>query len=198
MSMGMTRKGVCISTLVALSFCALSLGQAPQDPSEVRGSEGDYRIGMGDVLQIVVWKEPELNHSLAVRPDGKISVPLVNDIYVEGKTTEEIRIGITDGLDRFIRDPHVTVIVAQINSFPVYLLGEVNNQGVQSFTRPTRLLQALATAGGLTQFSKKEIVLIRDTSGIERRIPLNYKRLVAGEASQENIFLKPGDLILVN
>ena len=157
----------------------------------------DYRVGMGDVLKVEVWKEPELNHSLSVRPDGKISLPLVNDILVEGKTPTEIRLAITEVLAAYIREPNVAVIVEEINSFPVYVLGEVNGQGVLKFDRPTRLLQALATAGGLTPFSKKEIVLVRDDSGIERRIPLNYKRLVEGQASQENIFLKPGDLILV-
>jgi polysaccharide export outer membrane protein len=109
-----------------------------------------------------------------------------------------VRQTLTEGLAKFIRDPKVTVIVEEIHSFRVYVLGEVVNQGVQEFHSPTRVLQALAAAGGLTQFSKKEITLLRQEEGVEQRIKVDYKRLVGGDRNEKNLYLKPGDTILVD
>lgn len=184
-----------LSGLVMLMlFGTVSAARADTAPANAKN---DFVVGVEDVLRIAVWGEPTLNMDVRVRPDGKISFPLVNDLFVDGMTPEQLAQELTKRLAKFIKEPNVTVIVQEINSFRVYLLGEVRTQGAQIFRRPTRLLQAITGAGGLTEFSKKEIILIRDQDGVERRIRIDYKKLIAGEGAQENIFLKPGDTILV-
>ncbi len=161
------------------------------------GAAKEYVVGIEDVLRIAVWGEPHLNLTVRVRPDGRISMPLVNDVVVAGQAPEEIRQVLAKKLSQFIKEPNVTVIVEEINSFRVYVLGEVNRQGALNFYRPTRLLQALAAAGGLTPYAKKEIILVRDREAGEQRIPVDYKRLLSGDPSQENFFLQPGDTLIV-
>ena len=195
---------VIVAALVMCSVAAAQTGETDESdgliprPVPSSAADQDYQIGIEDVLSVRVWGEEELNVTARVRPDGVITVPLVNDLYVDGKSPEQVRQEITTKLHGFIKEPHVTVIVEEINSFKVYVLGEVNNQGVLTFHQPTRILQALVHAGGVTQFAKKEIVIIREEAGIEKRIKVNYKKLLEGDPSQENIFLKPGDLILVD
>lgn len=161
------------------------------------GAGKEYVVGIEDVLRIAVWGEPHLNLTVRVRPDGRISMPLVNDVVVVGQTPDEIRQVLAKKLSQFIKEPNVTVIVEEINSFRVYVLGEVNRQGALNFYRPIRLLQALAAAGGLTPYAKKEIILVREREAGEQRIPVDYKRLLSGESSQENFFLQPGDTLIV-
>jgi polysaccharide export outer membrane protein len=183
-------------------LCLLVLGglvqaETPSEPAQADATP-EYSIGIEDVLRVSVWGETALDLRTRVRPDGKITVPLVNDIKVEGMTPDQVRKEIARRLASYIRDPNVTVSVEEINSFRVYVLGEVNRQGPISLFRPTRLLQVIAAAGGLTQFSKKELTILREENGIERRVRVDYKRLVAGDASQANLFLKPGDTVLVD
>ncbi len=158
----------------------------------------EYTIAPEDTLRVKVWGEPNLDLSLRVRPDGKITFPLANDIRVEGLTPDQVRREITTRLSGFLKDPNVTVIVEQMSTFRVYVLGEVNTQGILSLYRPARLLHALAAAGGVSPYSKKEIVVIREKLGVEQRIQVDYKRLVAGDPTQENLHLQPGDTILVH
>jgi polysaccharide export outer membrane protein len=183
--------------ILTLAAPALAQKQPKQPPDETRpkAREG-YIVGIEDELEIVVWGEANLTKKVKVRPDGKISLPLANDIEVAGLTPDKIRQVIAEKLAQFVREPNVTVVVDQINSFRVYFLGEVNAQGMISFYRPTRLLQGIASAGGLTEFAKKEITLIREAYGVEQRIPIDFKRLLAGDPSQENIYLQPGDVLL--
>lgn len=189
--------GLCLLTLLlATPLAAQDLDAAAAAKSADQPLD-EYRIGIEDVLRVAVWGEPGLSiDALKVRPDGKITVPLVNDIHVVGMTPLEVKEQITAKLADFIREPNVTVIVQQINSFRIYFLGEVTTQGAINFTRPPRLLQAVAAAGGLTQFSKKEIVLLRQQDGLEKRYPINYKQLLAGDPRQENLWLEPGDTLL--
>ncbi len=170
---------------------------ADPPPNADPASRAEYAIGIEDVLNVTVWNEGELSKTVKVRPDGRITLPLVNDILVEGLTTQELRNQITRRLEKFVRDPNVSVILDESNSFKIYVLGEVNTQGVQKFYRPPRLLQALATAGGLTQFSSKQITIFREVDGDERRIEINYKKLVSGEGTDANIYLIPGDTLVV-
>lgn len=156
----------------------------------------DYRIGIEDVLRVFIWGEADLSERVIVRPDGKITVPLVNDLEVVGLTTDQVRERIAAALAKFIREPTVSVIVEQINSYRLYFIGEVNKQGAMNFFRPIRLLQAIAAAGGPTQFASKEIVLLREENGVERRMVVNYKRLIAGEPGEDNIYLQAGDTLL--
>ncbi len=186
-----------LALAAGLSFLAVSAVVADGRPAS-SSAKGDYVVGIEDRLGVVVWKQLELSQTVTVRPDGKITLPLINDIAVAGKTPAQIRDEISASLSEFVRDPNVTVIVEQINSFRVYFLGEINNQGALQFYRPTRLLQAIASAGGLTEFAKKEIVLLRDENGAEKRIPIDYKRLLAGDPAQENLYVMPGDTLLFN
>jgi polysaccharide export outer membrane protein len=194
------RLGNWRAAIAALALAvAAGPGKAADAPAEgTPPVSSDYVIGVEDVLRVVVWGETELTVSVQVRPDGKITVPLVNDVAVVGLTAPEVRERIAAKLEQFIRDVNVTVIVEQINSFRVYFLGEVNTQGALLFHRPTRLLQGIAAAGGLTEFSKKEIVVLREQMGVEKRLTIDYKRLVAGDPREENILLMPGDTLVVN
>ncbi len=180
-------------TVVSLLW-SLATSQRAQPAS---GAGKEYVVGIEDVLRIGVWGEPHLNLTVRVRPDGRISLPLVNDVVVVGQTPEEIRQVLARKLSQFVKEPNVTVIVEEINSFRIYVLGEVNRQGALNFYRPTRLLQALAAAGGLTPYAKKEIILVREREAGEQRIPVDYKRLLSGDSSQENFFLQPGDTLIV-
>ncbi len=166
----------------------LALGFLAAAPQAAERRAQPYRIGIQDVLGLVVWNEPALTLDLRVRPDGKISVPLLNDVHVDGMTPEELAAKLTQELSAFVTAPNVTVIVRQINSYNVYFLGEVSTQGVLGFYRPTRILQGIATAGGLTPFSKKEIILLREVGGVEKRFRIDYKKLIAGDPAQENLY----------
>lgn len=186
---------IWIAAIAGLVLCTLATAQSgsPGRPAQT----SDYTIGIEDVLNVRVWGESDLSVSVGVRPDGKITVPLVNEIYVEGMSPLQVRDVITERLAGYIKEPYVTVIVEQINSFKVFVLGEVNNQGVLTLQKPTRLLQVLAHAGGVTNFAKGDIVIIRESGGVETRIKVSYKRLLSGDPEQENVFLKPGDTIIV-
>jgi polysaccharide export outer membrane protein len=186
---------IWIAAIAGVVLCTVTVAQpnAPGRPA----TNFDYLIGIEDVLNVRVWGEPDLSVSVGVRPDGKITVPLVNEIYVEDLSPMQVREIITERLANYIKEPYVTVIVEQINSFKVFVLGEVNSQGVLTFQKPTRLLQALAHAGGVTTYAKGDIVIIRESGGVETRITVSYKRLLSGDPAQENIFLKPGDTIIV-
>lgn len=188
----------CLSVLILALAGTCLVGAENPDVGETGALPSpEYMVGIEDVLRIVVWNEPNLSLSVAVRPDGNITLPLANDIKVAGLSPHEIRDTLTRRLSGFIRDPNVTVIVEQINSFRIFILGEVNQQGIQSFRRPTRLLQAIASAGGLTEFSKKEAAILREDEGTEKRLRIDLKRLLAGESPEQNSFLKPNDTILV-
>ncbi len=180
--------------ILAVTFAALSAPLLAQE-EETLEAMAEYTVGVEDLLEIRVWGETELGATVRVRPDGKITVPLVNDLYVKGRTTEEIRADITGKLSSYLRDPNVTVILNELNSFKIYVLGEVQAQGVFALQRPTTVLQAIAITGGLTVYSKKTITLIRRAGGEEVRLPLDYKRILKGE--DPNIFVEPGDTLIV-
>jgi len=156
-----------------------------------------YLIGADDVLLISVWKEPDLTITLPVRPDGNISMPLLNDVPAAGLSPTQLAASITEKLKRYVADPRVTVIVTQINSQKVYVTGEVLHTGAIQLLPNMTVLQALADAG-FTQFANtKGIYVLRDENGRQQKIPVNYKRLVKGQAIDQNIILKPGDTIVV-
>lgn len=162
------------------------------------GEQSTFTIGTGDVLEVSVWGEEALNMRVLVRPDGRISFPLVNELEVRGLTPDEVRNRLTNQLAKVIKNPNVTVVVAEINSFRVFVLGEVNTQGALNFQRPTRVLEALAEAGGLTEFSKKEIILLRNMEdGSQLRQEIDYKKIVQGDPKL-NLYLVPGDTLIVN
>ncbi|MGH9430878.1 MAG: polysaccharide biosynthesis/export family protein [Terriglobia bacterium] len=159
----------------------------------------DYVINPGDVLDISVWKEPDISSkSLPVRPDGKISLPLVNDVQASGLTASQLADSITEKLKKFISDPQVTVVVSGINSQRYYIVGEVEHGGVFALLPGMTALQAISASGGLTQFANsKKIYILRNQNGRQVKLPFNYKQVIKGQDMQENVELKPGDTIIV-
>jgi polysaccharide export outer membrane protein len=164
----------------------------------VPGSD-EYVVGIEDKLSIAVWKEADLSKTVSVRPDGKITFPLVGDIQAAGHSARQITDDVTRALTRFIKEPVVTVVVEEINSFKVFVIGEVTVQGALNLRRRTRLLEAIALAGGLTTFAdKSNVVLLRYEDGKESRTRIDYRKVISGEKPELNVYLKPGDTILAN
>jgi|SRR5271157_5890077 len=161
-------------------------------------AQADYRIGPQDVLRIDVWKEPDISRTIPVRPDGKISLPLMNDVQAAGLTPMELAGAIRDGLVKYITSPQVTVTVTEINSRRVYVTGEVLRSGAQSLLPNMTALQALSSSGGFTQFAKiKSIYILRVEDGKQVKHPFNYKAVLDGKHPEDNIALQPGDVIVV-
>ena len=157
----------------------------------------EYVIGPDDVLHIAVWKEPDLTATLPVRPDGMISLPLLNDVQASGMTPMQLAGSLTEKLKKYIADPRVTVVVTQINSKRVYLVGEVGHTGAIPMLPNMTVLQALSNAG-LTQFANpKKIYVLRNENGKQQKLPVNYNRLLKGQDMSRNYVLQPGDTIVV-
>lgn len=170
---------------------------APGPAAAVPENASDYVIGADDQLHVSVWKEPELTETLPVRPDGKISMPLLNDVPAAGLTPSQLATSITEKLKKYIADPHVTVVVTAMNSRRVFVTGEVVHTGAIPLLPHMTVLQALSNAG-FTQFANvKAIYLLRTVNGQQQRIPFNYKDVVKGKHPEQNIALKPGDTIVV-
>ncbi len=155
-----------------------------------------YIIGVEDELQISVWRETELSTTVVVRPDGVITLPLINDVKAAGLKTEELQNVLMDKLKSFVNEPQVTVIVRSIRSRKVYLVGEVGHQGSFPINGDMTALELLAAAGGLGPFAKADsIYILREQNGKKIRIPFHYKKAVAGKS--ENVTLQPGDMVVV-
>ena len=157
----------------------------------------DYVIGADETLHISVWKEPDLSETLPVRPDGKISMPLLNDIPAAGMTPLQLKDSITEKLKKYLADPRVTVVVTAMNSRRIFVTGEVTHTGPMSLLPHMTMLQALSQAG-FTQFANpKAIYLLRTDNGKQEKLPFNYKEVVKGHHPEQNIELRPGDTIVV-
>ena len=157
-----------------------------------------YVIGPEDVLHIHVWKEEALTRTVPVRMDGKISLPLVDDIQAAGLTARQLKEALTKRLKDFIDNPNVSVTVMEANSYKVYVSGEVRSPGVYRLRSETTLLQIIPMAGGFTDWAnQKKILIIRKEDGKEKRLIVNYKKVVSGEDASFNVLLKPGDTIVV-
>jgi polysaccharide export outer membrane protein len=153
-----------------------------------------YKIGSEDVLFIRVWREPDLTGPVMVRPDGKISMPLVGEIQAEGSTPEELSKLITNALLEKMNRPEVFISVQQVNSKKFYIIGEVNKTGPFPLVTPTTVLEALSAAGGLREYANgKKIVIMRGT----KRLKFNYKEVIEGKNLQQNILLENGDHVHV-
>jgi polysaccharide biosynthesis/export protein len=167
-------------------------------PAPAAGPAGPtYVIGPEDVLHVAVWKEADLTATLPVRPDGKISLPLLDDVQAAGLTPKQLAESVTEKLKKYIADPHVTVVVTSINSKRIFLVGEVLHPGAASMLPNMTVLQALSSAG-LNQFANtKRIYVLRTENGKQRKLPVNYRQLVKGEQIEQNYLLQPGDTIVV-
>jgi polysaccharide biosynthesis/export protein len=170
----------------------------PSEPVPVpQELPSDYVIGADDQLKISVWNEPNLNEQVPVRPDGKISMPLLNDIPAGGLTPLQLKDSITEKLKKYISDPRVTVVVVAMNSRRIFVSGEVLHTGPMVLLPHMTVLQALSQAG-FTQFANlKAIYLLRTANGMQTRMPFNYKEVIKGNHTEENVFLKPGDTLVV-
>jgi polysaccharide export outer membrane protein len=174
-----------------------STPQAPPLPQSAT-DDPEYVIGADDQLDISVWKEPEITRRVPVRTDGKISIPLLNDVQAAGLTPMQLQAQITEKLKKFLTEPQVTVTVMATNSRRVYILGEVGRPGPIALMAKMTVLQAITTAGGLGQFANgRKIRILRTESGKQLVFPFSYKDVLAGKNPDQNIILKPGDSIVV-
>jgi polysaccharide export outer membrane protein len=156
-----------------------------------------YEIGPEDVLDISVWKSPELSRTVPVRPDGKVSLPLINDIQAAGFTPSDLRQQIVTRLTDFVPSPEVSVIVREVHSRKVAVVGAVKTPGRYELKGPMTVLEVIALAQGFTDFATRErIVILRQINGVTTRIPFNYRKISDG-ADQENFYMHPGDIIVV-
>jgi len=209
---------ICLALLLLLAT-AWSLGMAqPAAPEKAKESglpaaqsatkpdsspkaatdDPTYVIGQDDVLDISVWKEPEVSRQVPVRPDGKISLPLLNDVQAAGLTPMQLQAQLTEKLKKFLTEPQVTVIVTAINSRRVYMMGEINRPGAIPMVPNMTVLQAISTAGGLSQFANSsKIQILRTENGKQVTYLFNYKDVIRGVKTEQNIILKPGDSIVV-
>jgi polysaccharide biosynthesis/export protein len=190
--------------LVGLAFLP-ALGCAPRTSSLVEAQaaaaqvvEDKYKLGPEDVIEISVWKEPDLTKQIAIRPDGKISYPLIGDVQAAGKTVTDLRGEISKRLEKFVTDAQVTVILLKTQYYKIYVMGKVNKPGEFLVGRPANVMQALAMAGGLTPFaSPGKIVILRRVGGTEQTFPFDYKSVSKGDFLEQNITLLPGDVVVV-
>jgi len=156
----------------------------------------EYRLGAGDKLRIEVYGQSQLSQSLQIRPDGKITLPLVGDVLANGRTPIELRDSISTSLKEYVNNPVVTVIVQDATSAQIYVIGEVTNPGTQVLTGPVTVMQALAQAGGFKEFAKKsDIRILRKSGNTTKTIDFDYKQAVKGRLAP--IYLQPGDTLVV-
>lgn len=158
----------------------------------------DYVIGPDDILTIVFWREKEMSGDVTVRPDGRISLPLLNDIEAAGLTPEQLRARLTEAADKYIEDPTITVVVKQINSRKVFITGQVAKPGPYPLVGPTTVVQLIAIAGGVLEYAdEKNIAVMRTENGRPISHRFNYDEVKKRKKLQQNILLKPGDTIIV-
>lgn len=205
------RRCIFVLTLLSLSLSGVIAGQASPQPSapaaatperslapDAHGPVG-YQIGAGDVLQISVWNEPQASvQAVVVRPDGKISLPLVKELSVLGLTPVDLEKVLTTKLGQLIHGADVTVVVKEIHSKKVYLIGAVKKEGPVPLLSPMTVLQVLAEAGGLNEFAKKKkIYVLRTENGKQVKLPFDYEAAIKGERIDQNITVLPDDTIVV-
>jgi polysaccharide biosynthesis/export protein len=188
---------LCALALVVLAAAAGP--QAPTSPSpEPSRNEGGYVIGPEDVLQVSVWNNEAMSRTAPVRPDGKISLPLLNDVQAAGLTPMELRDELMRRLIEYMPHPEVSVIVADVRSFKVSVIGQVPKPARYELKSAVTVMDVLAMAGGLTEFaSPSRIVVIRSEGGKTTRMPFDYEKVRGGDTSQPNFRLRPGDIVLV-
>ena len=200
--------GWAVAALVMLSACSEAVLAIPGEPvtpqaGDVQARPGgpddqQYRIGVEDILAISVWRDADLTRDVPVRPDGKISLPLLQDIDAAGKTPRELGEEIQRRLKEYLSNPSVTVIVREVNSLKAYITGEVVRPGQVLLRSPVRLLQGISLVGGLTPFGGRNgIIVYRRSATAEKIIELSYRDIVSGKKPDDNLMLEPGDTVVV-
>jgi polysaccharide export outer membrane protein len=171
---------------------------APEKAARPSREAIEYTIGVEDLLEISVWKNPDLSSIVPVRPDGKISLPLIDDVQAAGRTPVELKKVLTDRWKAYLSAPEVSVIVKEVNSYKVYMVGEVTRPGELRVKARIRLLQAISLAGGFTAFADRDkILVLRDASDHELRYEIDYDKIVSGNRPEDNLVLLPGDTVVV-
>jgi polysaccharide biosynthesis/export protein len=186
---------VCVTAAVAAQpeTARTSAGQQPDSGAVVR-----YEVQPSDVLQVSVWREPELSQQVLVRPDGAFSFPLAGEISAVGKTVEELRLELIERLGRYIPDLVVTVSVLEIRGNKIYVIGQVNQPGEFVVNPRVDVMQALSLAGGTTAFaSTSEMFVLRRDNGQQRRLPFNFDAVLRGRELEQNVLLRTGDVVVV-
>lgn len=174
-------------------WCATTAVAQPETGGVVR-----YEVQPSDVLQVAVWREPELTQQVVVRPDGAFSFPLVGEVNAVGKTVEELRRELVQQLSRVIPDVVVTVAVVEIRGNKVYVIGQVNQPGEFIVNPRVDVMQALSLAGGTTAFaSTSEMFVLRRDNGQQRRLPFNFDAVLRGRDLEQNVLLRSGDVVVV-
>jgi polysaccharide biosynthesis/export protein len=172
-----------------------SLRSATVPPASVVSSVG-YVLGPSDVVHVAVWKEPDLSQTAVVRPDGKISLPLVGEIILAGSTVPEAQTIVADRLRSLLTSPQVTITVTEIHSRQVYITGEIGRPGAYPLAASMNVLQLIASAGGLTEYAHKKAIYILRASA-KQPIHFNYSNVVRGKSQDQNVQLSPGDTVVI-
>ena len=203
--------GWTLAVALAVVSCAAALAaQAPSAPAPAGvaapkpaattpDAPSDYVIGTDDILQIIFWKDKDMTTKVVVRPDGKISLPVLNEIQASGLTPEQLRAAVITAASKFFEEPSVNVVVEQINSRKVYVMGEVVKPGTYPITGNVSVIQIIALAGGLSEYAKKDnIAVLRTENGLPKRYKVNYNDILNGKRLKENnIQLLPGDTVVI-
>lgn len=201
--------GVCAGLLALAPRAAAAQASAAISDSPVASPRAalpaavvpppDYVIGPQDQLSIIFWRDKDLSVDVViVRPDGKISLPLLNDVQASGLTPEQLRENVTEAAKRYIEDPNATVVVREINSRKVFITGEIDKPGTYPLAGPTTVLQLIATAGGVREYADRtKIVILRTENGKQIGYRFNYKEVVEQKNMKQNIELRPGDTVIV-
>jgi polysaccharide export outer membrane protein len=203
----MTRltKILCAALTSVLALAPLAAQGSPQartdGPSTTPVSvalPANYVIGPQDVLSVVFWREKDMSVDVVVRPDGKISLPLLNDVAAAGMSPEALRTVIAKAATKYMEDPSVTVVIKEINSRNVYVTGQVAKAGTYRLGNEMTVLQAISVAGGLLEYADaSNIVILRKENGKDRSIKFNYKDVIRGKNLDQNIVLLPNDTVIV-
>jgi polysaccharide export outer membrane protein len=193
------------ATLMLVLIFMVPIAAAPSDAPKAKATTAapptaeEYTIGPDDLLAVNVWREPEISRSVLVRPDGRISLPLVGDLRASGRTPAQLQDEIKGHLRNYLTDPEVTVIVQEARSQKFNILGEVEHPGSYALTRAMTVLDAIAVAGGLRDFAKSgKIYVLRITAdGSRTRLQFNYKQVIKGQSLSQNVELQPRDTVVV-
>ncbi len=192
-TLAISRIAAALLVLLCGAASAQTVTRTQQDPPNA------YLIGIGDVLEVSVWKNPDLSATVPVRPDGRISVPLLGDVQAAGMTPLALKATLTDGYKEYVTAPGVSVVVKEIHSRKIYVTGEVAHPGTYDLEPRGKLMQALALAGGLTPYAKGRVVLLRDgrDGRQEKRMEVELKSIINGKKPEDNLLLQPGDTLIV-
>lgn len=193
---GLTRAGVSAEGQQVAKVNSPAV--ASKAPASGEAAAGDYVIGADDVLSVVFWRDPQLSGEVLVRPDGKISLPLLDEVAAAGLTPRQLRDVLVTEARRFVTEPVMTVVVKQINSRKAYITGQVARPGQYALTPSMNVLQLIATAGGLTDYAKsKDIRVVRVEHGRSVSLPFDYDEMAKSKKTPQNIELKAGDTVIV-